>query len=143
MSSSASGPRFEQVAQGLFAGFLLPFQVHEVVARGQQGLFGRNGFQTVHLARPILVVHDAVQFLVEFDAAPGDFLGLAHILKVVVSVDDVVDQSQASAFAILFCGLVFPFLGRGRVAQLAPQVQLVADAQVASVGFRRNRRFWR
>ena len=62
------------------------------------------------------------------------FNGFVEIGDVEIGVGDIVDQSQARVCHILPRGLVFPDLRVGGGTEFAPQIQFVAQAELAAEG---------
>ena len=62
------------------------------------------------------------------------FNGFVEIGDVEIGVGDIVDQSQARVRHILPRGLVFPHLRVGGGTEFAPQIQFIAQAELAAEG---------
>ena len=110
------------------------FQGNQVVLRAQQRLFRLRRLAGIGSAVAELGIGNAVDFLILFEGFLCQFDGFVEIGDIEIGVGDIVDQSQARVRHILPRGLVFPDLRVGGGTEFAPQIQFVAQAELAAEG---------
>ena len=108
-------------------------QIKQAVAGRKQGLLCLQGLHGSHLAEFVLGFNETEQFLVAFDAGVHDLDGFVKVFQLEIGVRHVVDEGQPCGFPVFHRGLVFPFLRVGGVAELLPQVDLVAHPEFGLV----------
>jgi len=128
-----TGADIEQIPERL-TGHILPIlQIKQAVAGRKQGLLCLQGLHGSHLAEFVLGFNETEQFLVAFDAGVHDLDGFVKVFQLEIGVRHVVDEGQPCGFPVFHRGLVFPFLRVGGVAELLPQVDLVAHPEFGLV----------
>ena len=92
-----------------------------------------QGLHGSHLAEFVLGLNEAEQLLVALDAGVHDLDGFVKVFQLEIGVRHAVDEGQPCGFPVFHRGLVFPFLRVGGVAELLPQVDLVAHPEFGLV----------
>ena len=126
--------QIQQVAQGLDLRLAAVFQRNQAVLRGKQRLARLRRLAGIGAAEAEFCVGNAGDFLILPDGFFGQRHGFVEVGDVEISVGHIVHQREPRVGHILLRGLIFPHLRVGGGTEFAPQIQLVAQTELAAVG---------